>query len=129
MAYDLFLGSGGCTPVGSHAYEVMIWLAHYGDIQPIGYPASKVGTYTYQSSNFDIYSGPNTPNNVGMVYSFYPTNGVLASFSGDLLPFLTHLTMIDGNIGSAVLQSVQAGTEAVSGSATFSVTEYNIGGS
>jgi len=129
VAYDMFLGSGGCTPVGSHTYEVMIWLAFYGDLGPIGYPSSKVGSFASQGSTFDIYSGSNIPNGVSTVYNFYPTSGNIEIFSGDLLPFLAQLETIDGGIGAAELQSVQAGTEAVTGSATFSVSEYSIGGS
>lgn len=126
VAYDMFLGSGACSPVGGHQYEVMVWLAFFSGLTPIGYPSSKKGSFTYQGASFDIYSGPN--GNINMVYSFYPTNGNIENFSGDLLPFLTQLKTIDGGIGAATLQSVQAGTEVVRGSATFSVSEYSIGG-
>lgn len=110
----------------------MIWLAYYGGLGPIGYPSSKKGSFSYQSSSFDVYSGPNAAGGINTVYSFYPTTGNIQNFSGDLQPFLKYLTTIDGGIGSANLQSIQAGTEAVtidSGSATFSVSEYSISGS
>lgn len=129
MAYDIFLGGSACSPVGEHAYEVMIWLAFYGGLGPIGYPSSKKGTFAYQTYSFDVYAGPNAAGGIGMVYTFYPTTGNIPTFSGNLAPFFKYLETLDSSFAAANLQSIQAGTEASKGSATFSVSEYSIGGS
>lgn len=124
----LSTSGGGCTTVGNHDYEVMVWLAAYGGLIPIN-ENGIVGQFAYNGVNYDIYKGNNYPNGVNTVYSFYPSGGkVITNFEGDLVPFLKKLEGLDGGIGGAKLQSVQAGTEPVGGSATFVVSEYSIGG-
>ena len=125
----MFLGGSACQAAGSHPYEVMIWLGAYGGLKPIDGGKGSIGTFTSGGTTFDIYTGSNPANGITTVYSFYPTSGNNEKFSGDLKAFLTKLATIDSGIGTANLQSVQAGTEAVVGSATFSVSEYSIGGS
>lgn len=117
----------GCTTEGSHDYEVMVWLAAYGGLKPI-MENDIVGHFHYKGVDYDIYKGNNYPNHVNTVYSFYPKGGKSTKhFDGNLVAFLKKLRSIDGGIGGAKLQSVQAGTEAVSGSAKFAVDEYSIG--
>lgn len=67
---------------------------------------------------FDLFSGKNTEAG-STVYSFIVADGSLVnSYSGDLLPFFTYLEKFDSAISGMLLQSIQAGTEAATGSAT-----------
>jgi xyloglucan-specific endo-beta-1,4-glucanase len=50
------------------------------------------------------------------VYSFLPTSGTIAAFSGDVNAFLKYLTQNGKIPSSQYLTTLQAGTEATTGS-------------
>ena len=75
------------------------------------------------------FSGKNTGTG-STVYSFIVADGSLKnSYSGDLLPFFTYLEKFESGLSGMLLQSIQAGTEVVTGSATFSTSSYTISSS
>ena len=128
VAYDLFLGSSSeCVASGGHDFEVMIWLASYGGLLPIGNTGGPIGSFTYQGNSFDLYKGSNAAGSIGTVYSFMP-KAPITSFSGDMKVFLDHLAGMDSQLAGSNLQSIQGGTEAQSGSATFTVSQFSISG-
>ena len=126
VAYDIFGGSNCSGTTGAHDYEVMIWMASYGELPPIG---SKTAHVRYRGHQWDLFTGANLPNHINTVYTFVPTTGAIESFDGDLMPFLRYLGKKDGNFNTTLIQSIQAGTEAVTGSATFTTSSYSISGS
>lgn len=81
---------------------------------------------TSEDITFNLFSGKNTGTG-STVYSFIVADGSLHnSYKGDLLPFFTYLEKFESGLSGMLLQSVQAGTEAVTGSATFSTSAYSI---
>ena len=98
---------------------------------PIGSPsdggsATPVGTLTNGGIDFNLFSGKNVQTG-STVYSFIVADGSLKnSYSGDLLPFFTYLEKFESGLSGMLLQSIQAGTEAVTGSATFDTSAYTI---
>jgi xyloglucan-specific endo-beta-1,4-glucanase len=100
----------------------MIWLANY-NAGPISYTYGADGSPTPVASNlslgghtWNLYYGTNGAN---YVYSFLPTSGTITSFSADLNAFLQYLSKSQTLAATQYLTTVQAGTEATSGSATL----------
>lgn len=108
VAYDLWLAPS----VGAdNSYEIMIWLGAYGGAGPISSTGSTIATPTIAGTTWKLYSGPN---GATTVYSFVaPSN--IGNFNADLKLFLTYLTTSQGVSTSAVVTSLQAGTEPFSG--------------
>lgn len=126
IAYDLFTSA---TSGGSNAYEIMIWLANY-NAGPISSTYDSSGKPTPVASNlslggktWNLYSGSNGAN---WVFSFLPVSGTVTSFSADLNVFLKYLTANQGLSSAQYLTTVQAGTEATSGSQTLTTTAYSV---
>jgi len=126
VAYDIWTSA---SPSGAHAYEIMIWLAAYGDAQPISYNYNSSGkavpiasSITIGSYRFALYAGSNSD---WTVYSFIASSTV-TSFSGDVKAFFTYL-INNGHIASSqYLVQLQAGIEATVGSnAVFTVDKYS----
>lgn len=155
VAYDAFFGGSECVPPGpTYPIEVMIWLGAYGGLGkwqlpkycrgncanassatgPIGSTddggsATPIGSVVSDGITFNLFSGKNTGTG-STVYSFIVADGSLQhSYSGDLLPFFTYLEKFESGLSKMLLQSIQAGTEAVKGSATFSTSSYTISSS
>ena len=141
VSYDIFLDKGtnvDCTTsAGSHDYEVMIWMAAYGQFEgnkfrPEGHKLSKPFHYKNKkgrSFDFDLFEGPHPGG--WKIYSFLPANGkTYNEFDGNLAHFLKEIVQHhDKGIAEATVQSVQAGTEAVSAeSATFQTHAFSISG-
>ncbi|RDB26664.1 putative xyloglucan-specific endo-beta-1,4-glucanase A [Hypsizygus marmoreus] len=127
IAFDLFTSS---TSGGSNANEIMVWLANYnaGPISAVynsdGTPKPVASNVSLAGRTWNVYFGSNGANNV---YSFLPTSGaVVTSFSADLNIFLKYLTSSQGLSSSQYLTTVQAGTEATSGSATLTSSAYSV---
>ena len=125
VAYDLFTSA---TSGGSNANEIMVWLANY-NAGPIsssydssGKPVPVKSNVSLAGHTWNLYSGSNGAN---QVYSFLPTSGTVTSFSGDLKVFLNYLTSNVGLSSSQYLTTLQAGTEATSGSATLTTSSYS----
>ncbi|KAF9451591.1 glycoside hydrolase family 12 protein [Macrolepiota fuliginosa MF-IS2] len=120
VAFDLFTSS---SSGGSNANEIMVWLANYnaGPISAVynsdGTPKPVASNISLAGHTWNLYSGSNGAN---QVYSFLLTSGTATSFNGDLNTFLKYLTSNQGLSTSQYLTTVQAGSEATSGSATLS---------
>ena len=152
VAYDAFFGGSECASPGpTYPIEVMVWLGAYGGLGtrniptilrkdctysssfagPIGSPddggsATPAGSIISDGIKFDLFSGKNGGTGT-TVYSFVVADGSLMnSYSGDLLPFFSYLEKFESGLSELLLQSIQAGTEAVNGSATFSTSAYTI---
>jgi xyloglucan-specific endo-beta-1,4-glucanase len=116
VAYDLFTST---TATGSANYEIMIWLAAYGGAGAIsssygsdGKPVPVAKNVNLNGHTWNLYKGPNGSTTV---FSFLPTSGTIASFSGDVNLFLKYLTAHEGLAASNYLNSFGAGTEPTSG--------------
>ena len=98
---------------------------------PIGSPgdggsATPTGSVVSDGIEFNLFSGKNADTGT-TVYSFVVADGSLKeTYSGDLLPFFSYLEKFESGLSGMLLQSIQAGTEAVNGSATFSTSAYTI---
>nr|GAT58927.1 glycoside hydrolase family 12 protein [Mycena chlorophos] len=134
VAYDLFTSN---TAGGSNVNEIMIWMLN-SNAGPISYNYSSSGQPVPVVSNlslggytWNLYQGSNGAN---VVFSFLPTSTTgITSFSADINLFLKYLTANYNVAGSQYLTTLQAGTEATSGSATLTTKAYsaviNTGGS
>jgi xyloglucan-specific endo-beta-1,4-glucanase len=125
VAYDIWTSN----KIGaSNQYEIMIWLAKYGNAAPVsshynssGQPVP-IASPTIDGASYKLYAGTVS---TWTVYSFV-SDRTITSFSGDLKSFFTFL-INDGSISSSqYLTGLQAGTEPTSGtSATLTVTKYS----
>lgn len=126
VAYDLFTSwSSG----GTNVNEIMVWLANINS-GPISANYNAQGQAVPIASNislegytWNLYSGFN---GVNQVYSFLLTSGTIQSFSGDIYPFLSYLIDNEGMNTAQYLTCAQAGTEAFSGTATFTTYAYSM---
>jgi xyloglucan-specific endo-beta-1,4-glucanase len=84
VAYDIFTASDPNHSTSSGDYELMIWLAKYGDIQPIG---SSVGTVNVAGRSWTLWTGMNGSMKV---YSFVAPSPT-TSFSGNVKDFFNYL--------------------------------------
>ncbi|KAJ4474350.1 glycoside hydrolase family 12 protein [Lentinula aciculospora] len=128
VAYDIFTSD---TSGGSATNEIMIWLANF-NAGPIsssynadGQPNPIASDISIAGQSWNLYSGSNGAN---AVWSFLPsTSGAtITSFSGDINLFFNYLTTNEGLSTSQFLTTFQAGTEATSGSATLTTTNYSV---
>ncbi|KAG6848551.1 hypothetical protein H0H93_016010 [Arthromyces matolae] len=126
IAFDIFTSA---TSGGSNAYEIMIWLANY-NAGPISYnydssgnPVAVATGVSLAGQTWNVYYGSNGAN---YVYSFLPASGsTITSFSGDLYTFFQYLISSQGLSSAQYLTTLQAGTEATSGSATLTTSAYS----
>ncbi|KAK1235970.1 hypothetical protein PQX77_000796 [Marasmius sp. AFHP31] len=126
VAFDLFTAN---QPGGADANEIMIWLGNWG-AGPISYTYNADGTPKPVASNvnlagrnWNVFKGSN---GVNIVYSFLPSaSGQITSFNADVNLFLKYLTA-QGLAQSQYLKTVQAGSEATSGTATLTTTAYSV---
>ncbi|KAH9826357.1 glycoside hydrolase family 12 protein [Teratosphaeria destructans] len=126
VAWDMFTSS---DPNGISECEIMVWLAAIGDAGPISSSygsdgsATAIGSTTVNDHTFDLYKGTNGDMTV---YTFLPSSGEIASWSGDIYPFFTYLIDSEGFSSGQYLTVFEAGTEATTGSdAVFSVSAYS----
>jgi len=126
VAYDLFTSS---TSGGSAVNEIMIWLANY-NAGPLSYNYDSTGKPIPVATNvaiagytWDFYVGSNGAN---IVLSFLLVSGTAPSFSGDLYEFFTYLIDNGYVATSQYLTTAQGGTEATSGTATFTTSAYSL---
>ena len=125
VAYDTFLGSS-CD--GAASYEVMIWPGLFGtNVYPLsnnGYPPTPSATPTISGTEFDLIIGTEGDTTV---YSFVATSHSDTDFSGDINDFYQYLVDNEGFPSDQYVQSVNAGTEVLTGSdATFSTYGFTI---
>ncbi|KAG6812399.1 hypothetical protein H0H92_003080 [Tricholoma furcatifolium] len=128
VAFDIFTSA---TSGGSNANEIMIWLANY-NAGPISATYSSSGSaepivsgVSIAGKSWNLYFGSNGSNNV---YSFLPASSgtTITSFSADVNLFIKYLTENQGLSSSQYLTTLQAGTEATSGSATLTTSAYSV---
>ncbi|KAJ7456746.1 endocellulase [Mycena galericulata] len=123
VAYDIWFGqasSGRPSTTGS-SYEIMIWLSTLGGMQPIG---SQIATgVAIAGHTWNLWKGPNEN---WEVISFSSAAGDINSFNVDLNAFFTYLVSEQGVAGTQYVQVIQAGTEAVLGSASFFTNSYSV---
>ncbi|KAL3480406.1 endoglucanase I precursor [Aspergillus californicus] len=122
VAYDLFSAADSGHVTSSGDYELMVWLAKYGDISPIG---SQVGTVTVGGYTWALWNGMNGDMNV---YSFVPSDSAaVTSFSTDIKDFWTYLAdNYSYPAESQYLISLQFGTEPFTGGeSTLTVSSWS----
>ncbi|KZT12278.1 glycoside hydrolase family 12 protein [Laetiporus sulphureus 93-53] len=132
VSYDIWTGTAAGDPASSTSnYEIMIWLSgeggqvgaicHFCCIQPVGSVATSgisLAGYTW-----DLWSGPNSG---WTTLSFVSADGNINSFSADLLEFFDYLIENESVSDTQVLQAIQSGTEAFTGTATLYVSSYSV---
>ncbi|KAF9890644.1 hypothetical protein FE257_005775 [Aspergillus nanangensis] len=120
VAYDLFTAADINHVTYSGDYELMIWLARYGTIQPIG---SQVDTVDVGGTSWELWNGMNGDMNV---FSFVVSDPI-TSFSGDISDFWGYLTENQGYpADSQYLINLQFGTEPFTGDeSTFTVSQWS----
>jgi len=122
VAYDLMTNASSDIN-GTHAYEIMIWLATYGGAGPISSSGSSIATVTLAGHSFSLYDGYNGSMRVFSFVSSTP----ITSFSGDLKVFLNYLSTNNGLPTSQYLTVLQSGTEPFIGtSVKLTTTQYTI---
>lgn len=119
VAYDLFTASDPDHSTSSGDYELMIWLAKYGDIYPIG---STVGTVSVGGYSWTLWAGYN-----GAMKTFsFVASSPITSFSSDVEEFFSYLASSQGYPASSqYLLTYQFGSEAFVGSATLTVSSWS----
>ncbi|KAL2190527.1 glycoside hydrolase family 12 protein [Thermothelomyces heterothallicus CBS 203.75] len=120
VAYDLFTAADPNHATSSGDYELMIWLARFGDVYPIG---SSQGHVNVAGQDWELWTGFN--GNM-RVYSFVapsPRN----SFSANVKDFFNYLQSNQGfPASSQYLLIFQAGTEPFTGGeTTLTVNNYS----
>jgi xyloglucan-specific endo-beta-1,4-glucanase len=126
VAFDLFTSA---TSGGGNAYEIMIWMANYNagpisaNYSSSGAPVPVATSVSIGGYTWNLYSGSNGSN---WVFSFLPVSGTVANFAADLNLFLKYLTTNQGLATTQYLTTVQAGTEATSGTATLTTSAYSV---
>ncbi|KAJ5819794.1 endoglucanase-1 [Penicillium riverlandense] len=120
VSYDLFTAADINHVTYSGDYELMIWLARYGSVQPIG---SQIATATVDGNSWELWYGANGSQ---QTYSFVASSP-MTSFSTDILDFFDYLTQNEGfPASSQYLINLQFGTEPFTGGpATLSVSSWS----
>jgi xyloglucan-specific endo-beta-1,4-glucanase len=121
VAYDVFTAEDPNHVNSSGDFELMIWLARYGNVYPIG---SSVGTVTVAGKTWDLWTGFN---GAMRVYSFVPPSGTVKEFSADVKEFYTYLEQ-NYQFPSSKQNVIvfQIGSEAFTGGpATFTVSQFS----
>ncbi|KAL8790104.1 MAG: hypothetical protein Q9213_000806 [Squamulea squamosa] len=124
VAYDAFLNPECNGPGDKHIYEVMVWLARLGKLQPIG----RLIRYNIQLAghSWTLHKGTNTQTGTE-VFSFVAGDkGGIKNFQGDLMEFFNYLTRSQGVDAGLKMTTMQAGAEIGVGKGTFSVSGYGI---
>ncbi|CCM01661.1 uncharacterized protein FIBRA_03723 [Fibroporia radiculosa] len=125
VSYDIWTGTNDATapPTSTTDYEIMIWLSGLGGIQPVG--SSIVTGISLEGYDWDLWYGPNSGWDT---YSFIPaTSGdSITDFSASLVPFFTYLSDNGYVAETQVLQAVQTGTEAFTGSAELVTSSFSL---
>jgi len=121
VSYDIFTAADINHVTYSGDYELMIWLARYGSIQPIG---SQIATATVGGQTWELWYGSNGSQ---QTYSFVASSPI-ESFNGDILQFFDYLTTSQGfPASSQYLINLQFGTEPFTstGQATLTVSSWS----
>ncbi|KFY98135.1 hypothetical protein V500_01796 [Pseudogymnoascus sp. VKM F-4518 (FW-2643)] len=119
VSYDLFTAADINHVTYSGDYELMIWLAKYGSIQPIG---SQIATANVGGQTWDLWYGGSGQ----QTYSFVAPTPINC-FCTDIQEFFSYLTQNHGfPASSQYLINMQFGTEPFTGGqATFTVSDWS----
>ncbi|PIL34901.1 hypothetical protein GSI_02688 [Ganoderma sinense ZZ0214-1] len=121
--YDIWTGTAqsGNPATSASSYEIMIWLSGKGGIWPVG---SKVQSgISLAGHRWTLWKGPNSN---WEVLSFVSEDGDITSFNADLKVFFDYLVKHQGVPSSQYVQTIQAGTEPFTGSASLLTRSYSV---
>ncbi|KAB8273791.1 concanavalin A-like lectin/glucanase domain-containing protein [Aspergillus minisclerotigenes] len=123
VAYDLFTAADQNHVTYSGDYELMIWLARYGTIQPIG---TQIDTATVEGHTWELWYGTTIQAGAEQkTYSFVSATPI-NTFGGDIKKFFDYITSNHNFPASAqYLINMQFGTEPFTGGpVTFTVPNW-----
>ncbi|KAJ5962532.1 endoglucanase A precursor [Penicillium viridicatum] len=123
VAYDLFTAANVDHATSSGDYELMIWLARYGTIQPIG---KQITTATVGGKSWEVWYGTSIQAGAEQkTYSFVPKTPI-NSYSGNLMAFFDYLIQNESfPADEQYLINLQFGTEPFDGDlTTFTVNNW-----
>ncbi|OLL23217.1 Xyloglucan-specific endo-beta-1,4-glucanase A [Neolecta irregularis DAH-3] len=115
VAYDLFLGPKSDS---KYDFEIMIWLAGFGEMGPLGSSIDK--NITLAGHSWTLFYGKSDHT----VYSFVREGNDIPVFEEDIYGFVKHLVTNGALPSNYYLVYLGAGTEAISGNAYFQTTSY-----
>ncbi|CEI63465.1 hypothetical protein FVEN_g17 [Fusarium venenatum] len=120
VAYDLFTAADPNHDTSSGEYELMVWLARYGEVQPIGTLQTSV---TIEGHTWELWVGMNGSMKVFSFVAPTPVN----DFNADIKQFYDYLAKSQNYPASEqYLLTFHFGTEPFTGeNAKFSVTNFN----
>ncbi|KAK4236496.1 glycoside hydrolase [Achaetomium macrosporum] len=120
VAYDIFTAADPNHVNSSGDYELMIWLARYGNVYPIG---SSVGTVNVAGRAWELWVGYNGAMKVFSFVAPSPING----FSANVKDFFNYLQNSQGYpANDQYLIVFQIGTEPFTGGpATLTVSQFS----
>ncbi|KAJ4007764.1 hypothetical protein NW766_009567 [Fusarium irregulare] len=120
VAYDLFTASDPNHETSSGEYELMVWLARIGGVQPIGSMQTSV---TIEGHTWELWIGMNGDMKVFSFVAPTPVN----NFNADIKQFWNYLAKSENfPADSQYLLTFQFGTEPFTGdNAKFTVTNFN----
>ncbi|KAK1140292.1 hypothetical protein N8T08_010495 [Aspergillus melleus] len=122
VAYDFFTAADKNHATSSGDYELMIWLARYGSIQPIG---SKIDSTDIAGHTWELWYGTSIQAGAEQKTFSFVSGNPINSFSADLKPFFDYITSKhDFPASSQNLINLQFGTEPFTGKATFTVPKW-----
>ncbi|KAI0738879.1 endocellulase [Daedaleopsis nitida] len=123
VSYDIWFGvqPSGSPASTASSYEIMIWLAGKGGIQPVG---SQILTgLSLAGHTWNLWKGPNAN---WQVLSFVSADGDITDFNADLKVFFDYLVQQQGVSASQYIQAIQSGTEPFTGSANLLTSSYSV---
>nr|pir cellulase (EC 3.2.1.4) precursor - Aspergillus niger [Aspergillus niger]BAA02297.1 endo-beta-1,4-glucanase [Aspergillus luchuensis]prf//2113255A endo-beta-1,4-glucanase [Aspergillus luchuensis] len=123
VSYDLFTAANADHATSSGDYELMIWLARYGSVQPIG---KQIATATVGGKSWEVWYGTSTQAGAEQKTYSFVAGSPINSWSGDIKDFFNYLTQNQGFPASSQhLITLQCGTEPFTGGpATFTVDNW-----
>ncbi|WP_329047748.1 glycoside hydrolase [Amycolatopsis sp. NBC_01488] len=116
-SYDIWMDPTAKT-TGVNQMELMIWLNHTGNVQPVG---GKVGTVSLGGRNWDVWQGNNGGNDVLSYVAQSPT----ANYSFNVMDFVNNVDARTRVDRSWYLTSIQAGFEPWSGGVGLAVNSFS----
>ncbi|KAG2420674.1 endoglucanase A precursor [Aspergillus terreus] len=123
VAYDLFTAANVDHATSSGDYELMVWLARYGTIQPIG---TQIATATVGGQSWEVWYGTSIQAGAEQKTYSFVAGSPIQSYSGDLKAFFDYLTQSQSfPADSQYLINLQFGTEPFTGGpVTFTVSDW-----
>ncbi|KAE8388171.1 concanavalin A-like lectin/glucanase domain-containing protein [Aspergillus alliaceus] len=123
VAYDMFTAANVDHATSSGDYELMVWLARYGTIQPIG---KQINMATVGGRSWEVWYGTSIQAGAEQkTYSFVPVNPI-NNYKGDLKAFFDYLSSTQSfPSATQYLINLQFGTEPFTGGpAKFTVSNW-----